>query len=65
MQENADQKNWKYRHFSRSVIFSDILLENRTLTGDTMVVSQAQMRKDEWVQGVEANKGVKAYEGDL
>ena len=59
MREYTDQKNTEYRHFSRSVTLSDILLEKRVLTRDTMVVSQAGMRKDEWVQGVEA------YEGDL
>ena len=59
MLENADQKNPKYRHFSRSMTFSDIILEKRAVTDNTMVVSQAEMKKDDWVQGVEA------YVGDL
>ena len=39
--------------------FSDILLQKRALNGDTMDVSNVGMRKDGWMQGVEA------YEGDL
>ena len=47
------------RTFSRSVTFFDILLQKRALTVEAMVVSQVEMRKGEWVQGVEK------YEGDL
>ena len=59
MLENTDQKNSEYGYFSQNVTFSDINLQKWTLTGDTMVISQAEMRKGEWVQGVER------YEGDL
>ena len=59
MRENMDQKNSKYWLFSRSVTFFDILLQKRALTVEAMVVSQVEMRKGEWVQGVEK------YEGDL
>ena len=59
MRENMDQKNSKYGLFSRSVTFFDILLQKRALTVEAMVVSQVEMRKGEWVQGVEK------YEGDL
>ena len=47
MWENTDQKNSQFGHFSRSVTFSEIIPQNRALTGDTMVISQAEMRKDE------------------
>ena len=53
MRENTDKRNSEYGHFSRSVTFSDILLQKRALTGDTMVVSQAKKKKDKWVQRVE------------
>ena len=49
----ADQKNFEYGEFLRCATFSDILLQKRAVTGDLMVASQAKMRKDEWVQGVE------------
>ena len=49
----TDQKNFEYGEFLRSATFSDILLQKRAVTGDLMVVSQAKMRKDEWLQGVE------------
>ena len=38
---------------------SDIFLQKRALAGNTMVVSQADMSKDGWMQWVEA------YERDL
>ena len=51
MRENTDQKNSEYGHLLCNVTFSDILLQKTALTGDAMVVSQAEMRKKEWVQG--------------
>ena len=57
MWENKDQKNSQYGHFLRSGTFPDILLQKRVITGDVMVASQAEMRKDEWVQGVEIQEG--------
>ena len=46
MRENKDQNNSQYGHFLRSGTFSDILLQKRALTGDVMVASQAEMRKN-------------------
>ena len=57
MRENKDQNNSQYGHFLRSGTFSDILLQKRALTGDVMVASQAEMRKNKWVQGAETQEG--------
>ena len=37
--------------------FYDIFLQKRTFTGDAMFASQAEMKKDGWMQGVAAHKG--------
>ena len=49
---------WPCAVFTCMLTFSEIFMQNRALTEDIRVVSQAEMTKDGWMPGVEAMKEI-------